>query len=124
MASLVLVQGESPSGNYFPIKRETIVIGRDEGCDIQILDEMVSRRHLEVRHEQRFDNHVAADLESSNGVFVNGRQIQKEAELQDGDTIRIGESKLFYSTKDFRDLDAAMTDFKKRGEHGKSTLIK
>jgi len=34
------------------------------------------------------------DLKSSNGVFVNGRRIEREAWLKEGDEIRIGSMKL------------------------------
>ncbi len=122
MASILVVAGKD-RGAYYPLGKNTLVAGRDETCDIQILDDLVSRRHLEIRHDARSLTYRIKDLNSSNGVFINARQISRETELQDGDTIRIGETKLFYTDKEFPDMEAAMTAFKKRGEHGKSTLI-
>ncbi|MHC4142727.1 MAG: hypothetical protein ACYSUF_12975 [Planctomycetota bacterium] len=37
---------------------------------------------------------------------------------------KIGETTLLYTDKTISDLDTAMAFIKKRGEHGKSTLIK
>ncbi len=122
MASILVVAGKD-RGAYYPLHEATIVAGRDESCDIQILDDLVSRRHLQVRYDGKTRTYRVTDLKSANGVFINGRQISRETDVQDGDTIRIGDTKLFYTDKEFPDMDAAMTAFKKRGEHGKSTLI-
>ncbi len=122
MASILVVSGKS-RGYYLPLEEGTVTVGRDEACDLQVLDERVSREHLQVRYDQEKSRHRAQDLNSSNGVFINGRQIERDVELEDGDTILIGESKLFYSVKDFLDADAALSHFKHRGQRGKSTLI-
>ena len=122
MASLMVVSGKS-SGYYFHLEGGKVLVGRDEGCDVQVLDEMVSRRHMEIQFDEGSRNFVAKDLQSANGVVVNGRLISGEAVLTDGDTILIGESKLFFTIKDFMSGDDALMHFKHRGERGKSTLI-
>lgn len=48
----------------------------------------VSREHLEIRLEGT--HYLAADLNSQNGVLVNGQRIQGSVVLHDGDDIRIG----------------------------------
>ena len=65
---------------------DTVVIGRDPGCDICIPLDHLSRRHLElsIRGGQLF----AKDLESSNGTFVNGGRIT-ETSLKSGDKIKL-----------------------------------
>lgn len=100
-----------------------MTVGRDEASDMQVLDEMVSRRHMQIRYDKPAGTYKVADLNSANGVFINGQRITGEIEIADGDTILIGESKLFYSTNDFLDGDSALMHFKQRGERGKSTLI-
>ena len=125
MGTILIVAGRD-RGNYYPLTEETTVIGRDESCDIQIVDEMISRRHTHIscRDEQDVVRFFITDLQSANGVFVNGRQVAEEMELNDGDAIKIGESKLFFSTKRFRDLDTAMTYFKQRGQQDKGTIVR
>ncbi len=125
MGTILIVAGRD-RGSYYPLAESTTVIGRDESCDIQILDEMISRRHTQVscRQEQDVRRFFISDMQSANGVFVNGRQVSDEVELNDGDTIRIGESKLFFSTKRFRDLDTAMSYFKQRGQRDKGTIVR
>ena len=125
MGTILIVAGRD-RGNYYPLTNETIVIGRDESCEIQIVDEMISRRHTQIscREEQDVVRFFITDMQSANGVFVNGRQVADEMQLNDSDVIKIGESKLFFSTKRFRDLDTAMTYFKQRGQQDKGTIVR
>ena len=125
MGTILVVAGRD-RGSYYPLPEPSTVIGRDESCDIQIVDEMISRRHTQIswREEQDVRRFFITDLQSANGVFVNGRQVCEETELSDGDTIKMGESKLFFSTKRFRDLDTAMSYFKQRGQRDKGTIVK
>ena len=125
MGTILIVAGRD-RGSYHPLAEPTTVIGRDESCDIQIIDEMISRRHTQIarRDEQNVQRFFITDLKSANGVFVNGRQVSDEIELNDGDTIKIGESKLFFSTKRFRDLDTALSYFKQRGQRDKGTIVR
>jgi len=63
--------------------------GREVGVDIQVPDALVSRRHAEVRWatEEGWD---LVDLESRNGVMMNGVRITRPCRLEDGDQITIG----------------------------------
>jgi len=68
-------------------------VGRGTGCDLQLIDQGVSRRHLDVRVAQ--GRAVADDLGSTNGTTVNGHRVQSQ-QLQHGDVIRVGHSRLVY----------------------------
>lgn len=122
MPSIIIVAG-SNEGDYYPLGKRTMVAGRDEGVPIQIVDALVSRKHLQIRFEDAEARYHALDMKSANGVFVNGRQITQETALQDGDVIQIGNSKLMFTTQDFADRESAMAHYHKQGERGKSTLI-
>lgn len=124
MASILVVSGKS-KGQYHAIGDQTCVLGRDEGCDIQILDEMVSRRHAQIRFAGDPKQYVLSDLGSANGTFINGQPVTEESGLPDEATILVGESKLYFTIADYLDRDDAFAqlDIKKRGERGKSTLI-
>ncbi|HMF98030.1 MAG TPA: FHA domain-containing protein [Vicinamibacterales bacterium] len=53
------------------------VIGRELDCDVRIDDGRVSRKHVEVSIE---DGHwIVRDRQSGNGVFVNGKRIDRVA---------------------------------------------
>lgn len=65
------------------------VIGRDRRtCTITFEDELLSRRHAYIVR-QRDDAFIVMDMNSSNGVQVNGRQVT-HAPLHDGDTVQLG----------------------------------
>jgi Protein of unknown function (DUF3662)/FHA domain len=68
-------------------------IGRSKDCDIQLADPNVSRRHAEVRQEGAA--YWAIDLDSTNGMEVNGRR-QKRAKLRQGDRITLGSTDLVF----------------------------
>lgn len=122
MSSLIVVSGRS-RGFYFPLEPRNLVLGRDEACDIQVLDELVSRRHLVLRWDEGAQRHTISDLDSVNGVFVNGRRIVDTTVLLDHDRIEIGTSCLLFTVKDFFDRDGALNWFKQRGQHARSTIF-
>ncbi len=64
-------------------------IGRAPGCELQIESTSVSRHHALVLLGQR--DVIIEDLNSTNGVLVNGRKISRQL-LNDGDLIAIGEA--------------------------------
>jgi pSer/pThr/pTyr-binding forkhead associated (FHA) protein len=55
-------------------------------------DSNVSRRHAEVRPGD--DGWTIVDLESTNGVTVNGRRIRGAAPLRGGERIELGTAKV------------------------------
>jgi pSer/pThr/pTyr-binding forkhead associated (FHA) protein len=48
-------------------------IGRERGCDVEVADGHVSRRHAEVSRVE--GTWIIRDLQSSNGLFVNGSRV-------------------------------------------------
>jgi peptidoglycan lytic transglycosylase D len=49
-------------------------IGRERGCDVEVADTQVSRRHAEVSLVK--GTWIIRDLQSSNGLFVNGSRVE------------------------------------------------
>ncbi len=74
-------------GTRYPLAAKTLVIGRDNDCDIQIQDHSVSRRHARILTGS--DGYYAVDLQSTNGTFVNDVPASM-CKLKDGDYLRIG----------------------------------
>jgi pSer/pThr/pTyr-binding forkhead associated (FHA) protein len=122
MATILVVSGPN-EGETHPLRRRSLMIGRDEACPIQIVDATASRRHALLRLEKVRDAFVIQDLSSANGLFVNDRRVTGEVVLGDGDIIRIGTSELMFSSVDFPDEAAVAERIRREGEHGKSTVI-
>ena len=64
------------------------IIGRDEGCDLKLIDKRISRRHCEIRRSGAY--FWVRDLESKNGTFVNNKIIRQAELLEPGDIVSIG----------------------------------
>ena len=122
MASIIVTSGEH-KGEYLPLGRRTNVIGRAEALPMQILDDMVSRKHLRIRYDEDKNEHNVEDMNSKHGVLINNRKITEQTALKDGDEIRIGQTTLLYTEKDFDDSESALSHFKKVGERQRPTMI-
>jgi pSer/pThr/pTyr-binding forkhead associated (FHA) protein len=121
MASLIITSGKQ-EGSYYPLGRRTNVIGRDEALPIQVLDHMVSRKHLQIRFDEKTGRYCAFDMKSRNGVYVNNERITREVALSDGDVILIGFTALLFADRDFKDKDSALRHYKKVGERMRVTV--
>ena len=122
MATIIVKTGEH-DGDYYPLGRRTTVIGIAETLPIQIVDEHVSRKHLQIRYEPMINSYLATDMNSRHGVFINGIKITREVELQDNDSITIGNTTHFFTLRDFPEQKSAMHYFKKVGERYCRILI-
>ncbi len=74
----------------FEIKERNITIGRHSENDFQLEDDSVHRHHA-VFHILPGQSPVITDLDTVNGVVVNGQRVAK-AELLSGDVISLGET--------------------------------
>ena len=76
------------------LRREETVIGRTGECDIPLPSKNVSRKHACVGF--RNEEYHIQDLNSTNGVYVNGVKIEK-CVLRNLDQIEIGGIKLLFN---------------------------
>ena len=122
MASIIITSGEQ-KGDYYPLGHRTNVIGRDEALLIQVLDDLVSRKHMQIRFDKETSRYHALDMKSKHGVFINGRRISQETVLAEADQILIGETTLLFTDQDFDSRESALSHFKKVGERMRPTHI-
>jgi hypothetical protein len=78
------------------VDKRRILLGRSRECDIQVEDANVSRRHAELRQEGA--SYWIVDLESTNGIEVNGRRV-KRAKLDSGDSFTVGSTDITFTTE-------------------------
>jgi chromosome segregation ATPase len=90
---LTRVDGESEVVHV--LGRKTTV-GRTPDNDIQIETSFISRHHAVLLTSAR--QSIVEDLNSTNGVFVNGRRISRQI-LQDGDAVTVGKTAFRFSIK-------------------------
>jgi diguanylate cyclase (GGDEF)-like protein len=105
----VLVGLSGPAeGQEIELGHHQTVIGRSSACDLRILDDHLSRRHVRftvVPDERRRGRTMALleDLASRNGVHVDGQRITKIV-LAGGEKILIGRSILRLDRRDNLDI--------------------
>lgn len=84
--------GGPDSGKKRKFKGVRMVIGRTPGVDLQLSDQSVSRRHIELVHSD--GGTLLRDLGSGNGTKLNGVKIAADTMLNHGDEIQIGKTKI------------------------------
>ena len=122
MASVIIASGDS-KGEFLPLGRRVSVIGRSESLPMQILDDLVSRKHLRIKFVEGADEYCVEDLDSKHGTFVNNHKITKATVLQEGDEILLGQTKLLFTEKDFDTQESALKHYNKYGERSRVTRI-
>ena len=95
-AELIRIDGEKSTSHV--LGRRTR-IGRATGCELHIDSSSVSRHHALILLGGR--ETIIEDLNSTNGVIVNGRHVTRQV-LSDGDLLIIGEIHFRYEEKPAR----------------------
>ena len=107
MPYLLVTSGPS-AGNSFNLNICPVSVGREVTQDVQLMDLEVSRKHFVV--QRRGSKYTAvAQPNAKNGMMVNEKTVP-EAELADGDRIRVGDTELVFVASD----DPAAIDAMKR----------
>lgn len=75
--------------------RDTFTLGRDPLNDMEINHPSVSRFHAQIKKQD--GSYIVLDLNSTNGTFLNGKQIAGHHPLRVGDSIRVGPTNLVFN---------------------------
>ncbi|MDB4899380.1 MAG: modulated efflux pump with fused ATPase and integral rane subunit [Gemmatimonadetes bacterium] len=79
------------TGKAFPLTSRKVVVGRDDGCDLVLLGQGVSRRHASIAPVP--GGYLLTD-ESSNGTLVNNERIGRTHVLEHGDVLMLSDEEL------------------------------
>src|SRR5207249_6160686 len=89
MALLRILNGSLES-QEIELSPDPMTVGRASACNIRIADAGVSSKHAKIWCED--GQYFLMDLGSTNGTFVNDRDVDRE-KLNDGDVITFGMTK-------------------------------
>jgi hypothetical protein len=89
---VVAAMGHEP-GTTFDVG-EGATFGRSDGADIRVDDPFASSAHARVFNRAGIMH--LEDMGSTNGTYLNGRQVKSPQRLSIGDTILIGDSEYRY----------------------------
>lgn len=87
VAYAVLVDVKTKRPIY--LKKQDVLIGRGNNCDIQILSDTVSSSHARIHQTSR--GWAMSDLDSHNGTKLNGRYINQPQLIFDEDMLTFGD---------------------------------
>ncbi len=88
-----LIVREQGRERVIQLDLDSVTIGRSKANSVAINDAKASRTHCAIQRTER--GWIVADMGSSNGTFLNGKQIQKSL-LSLGDVISIGEARIHF----------------------------
>jgi ABC transport system ATP-binding/permease protein len=85
----LIIEDDEGKTTIYPLADDDVSIGRREGNTIRLMERNVSRRHARLsRTDERV---VVEDLDSYNGVHVNGERIRGRRPVHVGDLVEIGD---------------------------------
>jgi pSer/pThr/pTyr-binding forkhead associated (FHA) protein len=94
-ASPILVVERGPNvGSRYALAPGVTTVGRDPSATVFLNDISVSRRHATIASDGR--RCVASDENSLNGTYLNGRRMESESRLTDGDQLQVGRFRIVY----------------------------
>ena len=89
---VVAALGYEP-GTAFEIQ-DSATLGRSPTADVRIDDPFASSAHARIFPRGQFM--YIEDMGSTNGTYLNGRQLRKPEQLRVADTVRIGDTEYRY----------------------------
>ena len=85
----LVVLSQGLAGLSYELKTDKITVGRVEDNSFQVSDPSVSSHHCEIL--LMGTEVVVRDLNSTNGTFINGKQVTGEAPIPAGQILRLGQ---------------------------------
>ena len=79
------------------LKKQDVLIGRGEDCDIQLMSQTVSSHHARIHRTSR--GWALSDLDSHNGTKLNGRYIKQPQLIFDEDMLTFGDRVFIFYEK-------------------------
>ncbi len=107
-ASLRVMVGKQ-KGREIPLPGTLFIIGRDPLCHLRPHTNLVSRRHCAIACWG--ERVLVRDLKSANGTLLNNEKITHQVEVQDGDTLGVGD--LTFSFQISRDEQVPREELRK-----------
>jgi pSer/pThr/pTyr-binding forkhead associated (FHA) protein len=90
-----------------PILKPVTALGRSENNDVVIKEDSISREHAVIRYED--SEFIIHDLNSSNGTFINRRQIGSKV-LKPGTLFYLAEVAIVFVKDDKKVTDSLQKD--------------
>ena len=95
MPKLIVID-KSGNQTHFPFEKDQLTIGKNPTNDLVLNEPEISREHCIISRDG--SGYKITDLESANGVFLNGFRVQGSGILPDGARIGVGGYLIFFKS--------------------------
>lgn len=85
----LIIEDDEGKTTVYPLSQGEISIGRKDGNTIRLMERNVSRRHARLLRNN--GTVFIEDLDSYNGIRINGERINGRYEVKEGDLVEIGD---------------------------------
>ena len=97
----LIIEDDEGKTTVYPLADSEVAIGRRDGNTIRLMERNVSRRHARL---SRLNGSVfIEDLDSYNGIRINGERITGKYEVKEGDLVEIGDYHLALQRTEMQD---------------------
>jgi hypothetical protein len=83
-------------GEAFPIRMGRNVLGRARDSEVMVHDDQASSHHADLVYRPEERRYILMDRNSTNGTYVNGREIEPRRDLVSRDVITIGAHRFLF----------------------------
>lgn len=83
-------------GESHPLRLGKNTIGRDPRSDIVVFDEQTSAHHADLVYRPEGHRFLLMDHNSTNGTYVNDREIEPRCDLAARDIVRVGSHRFLF----------------------------
>src|SRR6476620_2054729 len=91
MTPYLIVLSEGSKGKELPLApQKKMILGRGREADFSIPEKKISRKHSAIQWNDETNEITLEDLQSLNGTYLNGKQIEDTIHLKNGDHIQVG----------------------------------
>lgn len=106
----LVIEDDEGKRTVVPLTRDAYTVGRKEGNTIRLTERNVSRDHCRIQKgtgtAEGGGSYLLEDLQSYNGVYVNGLRVAQTQELAHGDLIQIGDYRVVLQDDNVADAPA------------------
>jgi pSer/pThr/pTyr-binding forkhead associated (FHA) protein len=99
----LMVDRGKRKGMMISIQKSPFLIGRSDECQLRAANPYVSNRHCELLTED--DKFVVRDCNSTNGTFINSQRVDGQAELHEGDCLKVGSLAFLVRQEDLKPIE-------------------
>lgn len=89
---LVIVYDEGNSKKEVTLEKDSLIIGRSDQSDIQVIDKSLSREHAKI--ERISGTYFLSDLGSANGTMLHGIGIAPKTKMESGQSFHLGQCQI------------------------------